>query len=202
MADQSTFDSLCALLAQEGIDTVPQLSAELQSRLATDGQGWFYTDAVDIDPRDVSAWLDHLSQRTDDFFAAGFSGSGLSSVVFSLVVRQGAAMAVVEVAWGSFEDPARRAARASARIGLTNSLLEEAAAQQQAGHLSPKQCVVAVEADLADLEEWAWVSAANAQVSASAGIAWQDGGLFAALQALWALGPDLSDGASSASAAS
>lgn len=72
MADQSTFDSLCALLAQEGIDTVPQLSAELQSRLATDGRGWFYTDTVDTDPRDVSAWLDHLTQRTDDFFAAGF----------------------------------------------------------------------------------------------------------------------------------
>ncbi|MEN9761345.1 MAG: hypothetical protein RI906_1171 [Pseudomonadota bacterium] len=195
MADQSTFDSLCALLAQEGIDTVPQLSAELQSRLATDGRGWFYTDTVDTDPRDVSAWLDHLTQRTDDFFAAGFSGSGLSSVVFSLVVRQGAAMAVVEVAWGSFEDPDQRAARASARIGLTNSLLEEAAAQQQAGRSSPKQCVVAVEADLADLKAWAWVSVAP-QASASESIAWQDGGLFAALQTLWALGPDLSDGAS------
>lgn len=104
-------------------------------------------------------------------------------------------MAVVEVAWGSFEDPDQRAARASARIGLTNSLLEEAAAQQQAGRSSPKQCVVAVEADLADLKAWAWVSVAP-QASASESIAWQDGGLFAALQTLWALGPDLSDGAS------
>jgi hypothetical protein len=200
MADQSAFDIVCELLAQEGIETVPQVHVELQNRLVADGRGWFYTDEVDIDPRDVAGWLEHLRQRTDDFFAAGFSGSGLSSVVFSLVVRQGPAMVVVEVAWGSFEDPERRAARASSLISLTNSLLDEAAALRQAGRLPATRYLVAVEADLADLQAWAWCSV-GPQASASE-IAWHDGGLFDALQALWALDPGPDDPASSAGATS
>jgi hypothetical protein len=189
MGSASAFEALCALLEQEGIDAKPLLESPLQSRLATDGKGWFYSDSVDVDPRDVSGWIEHLRHRSSDFFACGFSGSGLSSVVFSLVIRQGLTMAMFEVAWGVFEEADRRSARASALIGLTNSLLEEAAINLQSGRLPASTSLIAVESDLADLEAWAWISQKAEEIPADR-IVWHDGGLFAAIQALWALGPD------------